>query len=109
MALLPNEFSDLEPFAQKWCRATERERWTERVSSTIDEMQEFYDAILPRVEEALTYLDKFSIDDMPDDAVHLLQMVYSFVVVSFPVELWRQQYPPDTLGTSFDRYVEPLP
>jgi hypothetical protein len=109
MALLPNEFSDLEPFAPKWCRATEGERWTERVSSTIDEMQEFYDAILPRVEEALTYLDKFPIDDMPDDAVHLLQLVYSFVVVSFPVELWRQQYPPDTLGTSFDRYVEPLP
>jgi hypothetical protein len=109
MAMLPGEFSDLEPFAAKWCRPTERERWDARVSSTIDEMQEFYDAILPRVEEALVYLDKFSLDDMPDDAVHLLQLVYSFVVVSFPVELWRQQFPPDTLGTSFDRYLEPLP
>jgi len=25
--LLPSEFSDLEPFAAKWCLATERERY----------------------------------------------------------------------------------
>jgi hypothetical protein len=46
---------------------------------------------------------------MPDDAVHLLQLVYSFVIVSFPVELWGQPHVPDTLGTSFDRLSEPLP
>jgi hypothetical protein len=46
---------------------------------------------------------------MPDDAVNLLRLVYSFVIVSFPVELWRQPYVPDTLGTSFDRLSEPLP
>ena len=49
------------------------------------------------------------LDGMPDDALNLLRMVYSFVIVSFPVELWGQQYPPDTRGTSFDRISEPLP
>ena len=41
--------------------------------------------------------------------LHLLQLIYSFVIVSFPVELWGQPHVPDTLGTSFDRISEPLP
>jgi len=109
MALLPVAFSDLEPFAERWCLATERERWAERMSSTMQEMQELYDSVLPRVPEALAYCDQFPLADMPEDAVHLLQLIYSFVIVSFPVELWGQPHVPDTLGTSFDRISEPLP
>jgi hypothetical protein len=109
MATLPGEFADLEPFAEKWCRATENERWNERMSSSMDQLQEFYDAILPRVPEALAYCDKFPLDDLPDDALNLLRLLYSFVLVSFPVELWHQHYPPDTRGTDFVRLSEPLP
>ena len=109
MALLPSEFPDLEPFASKWCLATEPERWAQRLSSTMLEMQAFYDAIFPRVPDALAFCDKFPLDEMPEDALHLLQLVYSFVIVSFPVELWGQPHVPDTLGTSFDRISEPLP
>lgn len=109
MALLPSEYAELEPFAARWSLATERERWAERLASSMDEMQGFYDAFFPRVQEAIAYCDTFPLDGMPDDAVHLLQLVYSFVMVSFPVELWRQPYPPDTRGTSFDRTSEPLP
>jgi hypothetical protein len=109
MALLPADFADLEPFAGKWCRATEPERWNERMASSMEEMQSFYDAILPRVPDALAYCDRFALDDMPDDAVRLLQLVYSFIIVSFAVELWHQPYVPDTSGTSFDRNREPLP
>ena len=109
MVLLPVDFADLEPFAAKWCLATEPERWNERMASSMEEMQAFYDAILPRVPDALAYCDKFPLDDMPDDAVRLLQLVYSFIVVSFAVELWHQRHVPDTRGTSFDRISEPLP
>ena len=107
--MLPGDFADLEPFASRWALATEPERWAARMSSTMPDMQAFYDAMLPRVPEALTYCDRFSLDDMPDDAARLLQLVYSFVIVSFPVELWGQPHVPDTLGTSFDRISEPLP
>ena len=109
MALLPNAFSDLEPFAKKWCLATERERYAERLSSSMDELQAFYDAIFPRVREAIAFCDKFPLDEMPADVLNLLRMIYSFVVVSFSVELWSQPYVPDTCGTSFDRYIEPVP
>jgi hypothetical protein len=109
MAILPGEFSDLEPYVTTWSLATERERWDQRMASSIDELQAFYDAILPRVEEAIAYCDKFPLDEMPEDAVSLLRLVYSFIIVSFAVELWRQPHVPGTLGTSFDRTSEPLP
>ena len=109
MALLPTEFAELEPFAAKWCLATEPERWATRMASSMAEMQAFYDAIFPRVEDAIAYCDKFPLDDMPDDAVNLLHLVYSFIIVSFAVELWSQPDVPGTLGTSFDRVAEPRP
>jgi hypothetical protein len=107
--MLPSEFAELEPFAEKWCLATEHERWDARMSSSMVEMQAFYDAIFPRVTEAIAYCDKFPLDEMPDDAVNLLRLVFSFIVVSFAVELWHQPNVPGTLGTSFDRLSEPLP
>ena len=64
---------------------------------------------LPRVTDAIAFCDTFPFDDMPDDAVNLLRLVYSFVIVSFAVELWSQPDVPGTLGTSFDRVAEPRP
>ena len=71
-ALLPPEFSELEPFAPVWCLATEPERFAQRMASGMDEMQAFYDAITPRAEEAMTYCDRFALDDLPADAENLL-------------------------------------
>jgi hypothetical protein len=108
-ALLPPEFSDLEPYAEKWCLATEAERYTTRWASTIDEMQAFYDAIVPRAEEAIAYCDKFPLEDLPDDALNLLRLLYSMVMVSFPIELWRQPHIPDTGAAYLDLVTEPVP
>ena len=46
--LLPSEFSDLEPFAAKWCLPTERERFAAAAGQfPMDEMQALYDAAMP--------------------------------------------------------------
>ena len=108
-ALLPPEFSDLERFARDWCLATEPERYAKRLASTMDEMQAFYDAALPRAESAIVYLDKFRLDDLPDDASQLLLLLYSLILVSFAVEIWRQPYIPDTGTASFELKIEPIP
>jgi hypothetical protein len=108
-ALLPSEFSDLEPFAAKWSLATEQERYTERLSSSMEEMQALYDAVTVRAEEAMAYCDKFPLDDMPADALDLLRLLYSMVMVSFPVEVWGQPRIPDTGAAYLDLLVEPIP
>ena len=71
-ALLPSAFSEFEPFAATWCLPTEAERYTQRLASTMDEMQTFYDAFFPRAEEAIAYCEKFPLDEMPEDAEQLL-------------------------------------
>ncbi len=46
---------------------------------------------------------------MPDDVVRLLQLIYSLVIVSMPVEAWRQPNVPDAGAARLDRIVEPIP
>ena len=107
MAALPPEFADLEPFAG-WALHGERARYAKRIESTMDELQSFYDAALPRFDAALDYLDQFTLDEtMPDDAKHLLWLYCALVTVSFPVEAWRQPRVPDSGAASMDVVVEP--
>jgi hypothetical protein len=108
-ALLPKEFADLEPFAATWCLATERERFALRMASSMDDIQAFYDAFLPRAEDAIAYCDQFPLDDMPDDAQRLLHLLYSLVMASFPVEAWRQPHIPDSGAAYLDLVIEPVP
>ena len=108
-ARLPAPFADLEPHAARWCLATERERYARRLASSMEEMQAFYDACFPRIEEAIAYCDAFPLDEMPDDAVRLLQLVHSLVMVSFPIEVWQQPSPLHSADAYLDRILEPLP
>lgn len=105
--VLPPEFADLEPFAD-WCLPTEAERYAKRLASSMDEMQAFYDAAFPRLEQILVYLDGLPFDDLPEDAGQLLRLSYSLVNVSFPVEVWRQPRVPDSGAASMDAIVEPV-
>lgn len=103
---LPDGFGDLEPFAD-WALATERERYAKRLSSTMDELQAFYDAAFPRLPDAVAYLQGFEVDALPDEGVALLRLCYSLVSVSFPVEVWRQPRVPDSGAAMVDVVVEP--
>jgi hypothetical protein len=107
--MLPAEFADLEPFAATWCLPTESERFARRLAVSMDEMQAFYDAITSRFEDAMTYCDKFSLEDMPQDAVNLMHLLYSMIMVSFPVECWGQGPVPDTGAAYLDLLTEPGP
>jgi len=103
---LPLDFADLEPFAE-WCLPTEAERYAKRLTSSMDELQAFYDAAFPRLVAILAYLDSFALDSIPDDARRLLELSYSLVNISFPVEVWRQPRVPDSGAASMDVIVEP--
>jgi hypothetical protein len=103
---LPPQFADLEPFAD-WALPTERERYAKRLASTMDELQAFYDAALPRLDDAATYLEQFPLDDVPEDALRLLHVCYSLINASFPVEAWRQPRVPDSGASTLDVVIEP--
>jgi hypothetical protein len=107
--LLPSAFAELEEFAQTWCLPTEAERWNQRLGSTMAEMREFYGEFFPRLEEAIEYCDKFSLDDLPEDAVNLLHLIYSLVMVAMAVEVFGQPKPTDSADAVLDRVGGPVP
>lgn len=105
---LPPEFADLEQFSD-WCLPTEAQRYAKRLASSMQEIQAFYDAITERAEEAIAYCDKFSLDDMPEDVLNLMHLLYSMIQASFPVECWKQPKVPDSGATTLDCVSEPVP
>jgi hypothetical protein len=108
MSALPPAFADLEPFTQ-WALPTEHERFAKRLASPMDELQEFYDAALPRLDDAVEFLDQFDLSALPEDASHLIWMYYSLMTVSFPVEVWRQPRVPDSGASTFDCILDLKP
>jgi hypothetical protein len=107
--MLPREFSDLEPWVAEWCLDSEPERYAKRLASTMDEIQAFYDAVFPRAEAAIQYLDELPLDELPEDASRLLKLLYSLILMSFAVEIWKQPYIPDTGTAQFELKIEPVP
>ena len=105
---LPAEFSDLERFTD-WCLPTEQERYAKRLNSTMAEMQEFYDAAFNRLDDAMVYLDsRFPLHEMPDDAKALMHLMQSLVMVSFPIEVWKQPRVLDSGATYIELVKEPV-
>jgi hypothetical protein len=102
----PAPFADLGPYAD-WALETEAERYAKRLGSSMDEIQAFYDAVFPRLEEATAHLDALDLNALPEDASRLLWLMYSLVNASFPVEVWRQPRVPDSGAASMDVVVEP--
>ena len=104
--VLPVEFADLEPFAD-WALHGERARYAKRVSSTMKELQAFYDAAFSRIDDALKYLEKYEVDALSDEGQRLLWLYCALVTVSLPVEAWRQPRVPDAGASSIDAILEP--
>src|SRR4026207_51317 len=67
---LPAQFADLAPFTD-WTFDTWRPRYEKRLASTMDEMQAFYDAVLPRMADIIDYANRFDLDELPDDVRNL--------------------------------------
>jgi hypothetical protein len=104
---LPAEFADLEPYLE-WDLATEPERYAKRLTSSMTEMQAFYDAAFPRLNDVIAHCDKYPLDDLPDDARTLMHVMQSLVMVSFPVEAWKQPRVPESGAAWVELIREPV-
>lgn len=92
---LPDQFHELSAFSDRWALATERQRNERRRTSTMEEIQNCYDAVLPRMDEIITYLNQFPLDGLAVDARWLFYLALSFMEISPSVELFRE---PDESG-----------
>ena len=104
---LPADFADLEPYLA-WALPTEPERYARRLASTMDEMQAFYDAAFPRLSAAMDHCGDTPLTDLADDQRTLVHLMQSLIMVSFPVEVWKQPRVPDSGAAYLDLVREPV-
>ena len=86
---LPEPFADLESLAADWSLATQRERERKRLASTADDLKAVYDALLPRLDTMLEYLNASGLDVLPADAQRLFFLTLSFAEIAPFVECYR--------------------
>jgi hypothetical protein len=104
---LPPAFAELEQFIE-WALPDERERYLKRLSSSMSDLREFYDAAVMRADDARKYLDSFDYPDLPPDALRLLWMMFSLIVVSYAVDVFGQPRVPDSGSAYVERIGEPI-
>lgn len=104
---LPESFSELEPYVADWALPTRAERYAARLDRPFEDLLAFYDAIAPRAEEAIAYLDGLDIHNLSEDATRLLHLLYSMILVSYAVNIFKQNRIPDSGAAFFEMIAEP--
>ncbi|MDE0050079.1 MAG: hypothetical protein OXO52_09865 [Rhodospirillales bacterium] len=90
-ALLPQGFENLAPFAD-WALEPEHARTAKKVESSMEQLRAFYDAMMPRLEEIIAYLDGVPGGDArPAPAQRLYLMSLSLVEVANLVEIYKRR------------------
>lgn len=88
MVALPAKYAELEKFVPIWALPTENARSERRWTSSPQEFQSFYDALLPRLDEILADLDRYPVDKVPEEAKALYYLVLAFAEAAPHVEMY---------------------
>lgn len=84
---LPAQFSGLGEFVAAWALPTERERFHKLHTSSLEELRRFYEAMLPRMDEILAYLNQYKVSGLPEDARTLFDLSLAFAETAHPIDL----------------------
>jgi hypothetical protein len=87
---LPEKFTDLARFTDKWILNTEAERHHTRLTSTFEELKDLYDTMLPRMEEIIMHLNNFKLGELPEKEDNLMKLALGFMEVTCAVECFKR-------------------
>ena len=96
--ILPEQFASLERFVAKWDKQGTAERYAVRLASTMEELQDFHDALLPRMADIRAYLDGKSFDAYSDADRRLGRLAFAWISAAEAVEVFKQPRVPDSKG-----------
>ncbi|MBM4258499.1 MAG: hypothetical protein FJ147_21705 [Deltaproteobacteria bacterium] len=97
---LPEGFAELERFVSDWALGSEQERNHKRLTSSMEELQIFYDAMLLSMEAIVTHLTRFRLVDLPLPEQRLLALTLSLMEVAPAVEVYGTPDVPNAIAAS---------
>ncbi|MFT5134868.1 MAG: hypothetical protein ACI9SC_003350 [Gammaproteobacteria bacterium] len=89
MKSLPAKFAAIEPFVAAWSLENELLRSQRRWSASVEEYEAFYDAMLPVLDDVLSYLDQYKLGAIPDEALPLYHLTLAFAEAAPHNELYE--------------------
>jgi hypothetical protein len=87
--VLPEAFSQLEHWVERWALDTQNARETARRASTSADLQAFYDAMVGQMDAIIAHLNTFPLTGMPLPQARLFYLTLSLAEVAPHVELYR--------------------
>ena len=106
---LPEGFDDLEAWVADWVLPDLQARSDKRQSSSMEEIQAFYDAVSARAPSALAYLDQRKLGELDAAEERLLKLMLSFAEVIPAVEFYQQPAVIDGIPAEQFRLCDDLP
>lgn len=94
--LLPEPFKRLEPFATQWSIDDEASRNLKRISSTIESLREFYQALLPEMQSIIDYLRPLPLPKLNDQQLSLLNLAKMLMEVAPAIEIFNEPDVPNS-------------
>jgi hypothetical protein len=87
--VLPHELADLTPFVAKWAKPTEYERAAARRSAAPEELDAFYQAVLPRLPVILERVDAYPLGAVKGVDRVLFHLALALAEVAPHVEFYK--------------------
>jgi hypothetical protein len=88
--VLPEAFQDLTPHLA-WALPTEHARRAKRASSSMAQIQTFYDDMLLRMDAVLTYLAQFPPENPPPQVQCLFLLASALAEIAPAIEMYGEQ------------------
>ena len=95
--ILPAEFADLTKYTSAWVHSTEIDRNNFRVKRTLAELQDFYDAMMPRLEEIAGFLNNYPLNALPRECANLLELALMTMEMAPAIEYYHNPDVPDAV------------
>lgn len=87
--MITPDFTGLQPFIDHWGLESAHERIRNRSEANLSELQEFYDAIIPRLDEIIEFLNQFPVNEIPDQYKPLAYTALAICEVDDPIHMWK--------------------
>ena len=94
---LPSPFAELMPFVEHWARPTTNERVAARSVLPQEKIRAFYDAMVPRLDEAIDYVDSVGLHTLTPEADTLTRLVLGLGQASIAIEIHGAPIKPGTV------------